>query len=211
MYARRFLISTRLFFAAITTVAIAWQFVYGVLYQPTFNYVNFFSFFTILSNVFVTIVFVVSALRLARGYKKLRPADDILRGASVLYMIVTGIVYTLLLSGKDVGLTLPLVNLQLHFIMPLVVVFDWLYQPFAHKLQTRQTLWWMVFPAAYLVYSLLRGAAVGWYPYPFLNPALAGGYIGVALYCGGILLLLFIMSFVLLKLGDMVKLRRHVT
>ncbi len=27
------------------------------------------------------------------------------------------------------------------------------------------------FPIVYLIYLLTRGAVVGWYPYPFLNPA----------------------------------------
>lgn len=44
-----------------------------------------------------------------------------------------------------------------------------------------------VFPLAYVVYSLARGASIGWYPYPFLNPAIVGGYGGVALYVVGII------------------------
>ncbi|HWZ84284.1 MAG TPA: Pr6Pr family membrane protein [Terriglobales bacterium] len=33
---------------------------------------------------------------------------------------------------------------------------------------------WLVFPAAYCGYSLVRGALVGWYLYPFLDPRLSG-------------------------------------
>ncbi len=60
----------------------------------------------------------------------------------------------------------------------------------------------------YLVYTLARGPIVGWYPYPFLDPAHAGGYVGVALYCVGILGGLFAVSFLLMKLGN--ALRRRV-
>lgn len=207
MNKRQFLIGARLFFAALNIAAILTQLLYSSQYALSFNIVNFFSFFTILANVFVSIVFVVSALYLAQG-RRPSPADDVLRGASVLYMVVTGIVYALLLSGIDVDLSLPWVNLQLHYIMPIVVILDWLYQPQLSKLTVRRTVPWLIFPAIYLVYSLVRGPIVGWYPYPFLNPDTAGGYGGVALYCLGILITLFVASFLLMKLGN--TLRRHV-
>jgi hypothetical protein len=41
---------------------------------------------------------------------------------------------------------------------------------------------WLAFPLAYLGYSLVRGLAVDWYPYPFLDPDESGGYAGVAGY-----------------------------
>ena len=40
----------------------------------------------------------------------------------------------------------------------------------------------MLFPALYVPYSLIRGALVGWYPYPFLD-ADAQGYGSVAVTC----------------------------
>ena len=207
MNKRQFLIGARLFFAALNIAAILTQLLYSSQYALSFDIVNFFSFFTILSNVFVSIVFVVSALYLAQG-RRPSPTDDILRGASVLYMAITGVVYALLLSGIDVDLSLPWVNLQLHYIMPIVVVLDWLYQPQLSKLDVRRIVPWLLFPAFYLVYTLVRGPIVNWYPYPFLDPAHVGGYGGVALYGAGILVVLFVVSFLLMKLGN--ALRRHV-
>jgi len=208
MNKRRFLIGARFLLAGLNSTAIVWQLVYGVLYQSNFSYLNFFSFFTILSNVFVTVVFIISAFRLERNYKPTL-TDDVLRGASVLYMIVTGVIYTVLLADQDVGLTLPFVNAQLHFIMPVAVVFDWLYQPFLHKLKTRQILSWLIFPLVYLLYSMVRGASTGWYPYPFLNPDIVGGYVGVVLYSAGVLGVLIAASLMLMKLGNYLKLDRN--
>jgi hypothetical protein len=204
MNKRMFLIGARLFFAALNIAAIAAQLIYSSQYSLTFSLVNFFSFFTILSNVFVSVVFVLSALYLATG-RKPSPVDDVLRGASVLYMAVTGIVYALLLSGIDVDLSLPWVNLQLHYIMPIVVVVDWLYQPQRTKLTVKKIVPWLFFPALYLIYTLVRGPFVNWYPYPFLDPAQAGGYGGVAVYSLGILVVLFIVGYLLMKLGNMLK------
>ncbi|MDQ3057292.1 MAG: Pr6Pr family membrane protein, partial [Pseudomonadota bacterium] len=59
-----------------------------------------------------------------------------------------------------------------------------------------------VFPATYLVYTLLRGMTTGWYPYPFLNPATAGGYTGVAMYSLGIFVAFLVVGFALLAVGN---------
>jgi len=65
----------------------------------------------------------------------------------------------------------------------------------------------MVFPLAYLVYSLVRGPIVGWYPYPFLDPGKVGGYPGVALYAVGITLGFFLFVWLIVALGQRVRLR----
>ena len=48
---------------------------------------------------------------------------------------------------------------------------------------------WLVFPAAYLIYSLIRGPATEWHPYPFLDPRSAGGYGRVAAYSALVLVI----------------------
>ena len=207
MNKRLFLIGTRLFFAALNVTAIAAQLIYSSQYTISFSLINFFSFFTILSNVFATVVFVISAYYVAVG-RKPSATDDILRGASVLYMVITGVVYAVLLAGVDVDLTLPWVNLQLHYIMPIVVLADWLHQPQRTRLTIKSITPWLLFPALYLLYTLIRGPLVGWYPYPFLDPGKVGGYGGVALYSLGILAGLFGASWLLVKLGNALK--RHV-
>lgn len=55
----------------------------------------------------------------------------------------------------------------------------------------RRPLAWMVYPLAFLVYSWIRGAITGWYPYDFLNPTLPGGW-GVVLVTAGIVLVAFL-------------------
>jgi hypothetical protein len=103
---------------------------------------------------------------------------------------------------------LPWVNIVLHYIMPIVIVVDWLYQPPNTKLVFKQTWLWLIFPAMYLVYSVIRGAIVGFYAYPFFNPAKSGGYGGVALYCLAIAITFFFFSWLLMTLGN--KLKRNV-
>lgn len=203
MRKRAIVIGIRLVFGLLTLTAITIQYVHlanlGVL-DP----VNYFSYFTNLSNIFVSVVFVISALYLIK-HRQPSVLDDIVRGASVLYMAITGVVYGLLLSDIDVGGLLPWVNVQLHYIMPLVVILDWLYQPQLSKLRLKQTLLWLIFPFVFLVYSLIRGAVIGWYAYPFLDPNKVGGYGGVLGYCIGILVGFLVFSWLLMRLGNMLK------
>jgi hypothetical protein len=191
------------FFGLLTLLAVTVQAI-SLNQKGVFNPVNFLSYFTNLSNIFVAVVFLISTIYLLRS-RKPSPRDDIIRGASVLYMAVTGVVYATLLSKYELGLTLQWVNLVLHYIMPLVVVLDWLYRPQQTKLVLRQTMWWLIFPALYLAYSLIRGPIVHWYPYPFLNPNHVAGYGGVALFCVGILAILFVFSWLLMKVGNSLR------
>ena len=149
--------------------------------RGSLNPANFFSFFTVESNLVAVVILILSALALAYGKQGKRMA--ILRGANTLNMIVVGIVFTLLLSGLDVQLTaVPWDNIVLHYIIPVVVALDWFIDPPKVYIAFKQALVWMVFPIAYLLYSLIRGHFVDWYPYPFLNPT-KNGYSKVALTC----------------------------
>ena len=48
------------------------------------------------------------------------------RGAATLYMAITGMIFSLLLSGADVQTPIPWVNSTLHYVFPLFIVIDWL-------------------------------------------------------------------------------------
>lgn len=141
---------------------------------------NFFSYFTILSNIAGIVVLLAGGVLGLRG----RPGvPDGIRGAVTLYMAVTGLVYALLLSNEDVPLQIPWVNAVVHGIMPLVFVADWLVAPPLRRVAYRTALSWLAFPLLYLVYTLSRGAITDWYPYPFLDPTRPGGYGRVSGAC----------------------------
>ena len=55
-----------------------------------------------------------------------------------------------------------------------MIVLDWLLSPGRPALPWTALRIALVFPVAWLVYTLLRGAATEIYPYPFLDPATAG-------------------------------------
>ncbi len=89
---------------------------------------NFFSFFTIQSNLFAAVVLIVVAARAAAPRS---PRLDVIRGAATLYLLITGVVFALLLSNipEDLQLTLPWVDTVLHQVAPILIVLDWLVDP----------------------------------------------------------------------------------
>ena len=204
------LIAWRASFGTLALTAIGVQL--GIHMRMGYSGINFFSYFTNLSNLLAAFVFIwLASLGIRRatpaavqiaGYSPTSPDPAVfLRAMSVANMTVVGVVFAVLLRDADLGSLLPWINFVLHYVMPVVVVVDWLLAPPAFRFTLRHMLTCLVFPLAYLVYVLVRGAAVGWYPYPFLNPANTGGYGGVAAYVAGIVLVFFVATWGLLTLG----------
>ncbi len=149
-------------------VAIVAQFV-EARNSPIFTPTNFFSYFTVLSNIGAMVVLGSLALRPALVD---REPFVIFRGAVTVYMAITGIVYNLLLApaGADVSTQLAWVNSIVHVVGPVVVVVDWFLDRSSIRPTLGQAATWLIFPAVWLVYTMVRGPMADWYPYPFLNP-----------------------------------------
>jgi hypothetical protein len=184
----------RLLLALVIVAAIGQQLVLHV--GASYSVLNFFSYFTNLSNLFAAFMLLLCVL--ARSSE----SQDIARYVSAVNMAIVGLVFTVLLRNVDLGGLLPWVNFVLHYVMPVAVVLDWLLAPPASKLNARHALIALVFPAVYLLYVIARGANTGWYPYPFLNPANVGGYGVVAAYSLGIAIVFLITSWLLLVVGN---------
>jgi hypothetical protein len=194
-------------FALLTLAAIAYQYSVGER-RVDFVPANFFSFFTIQSNLIAAGVFLYLAVR-PQTDDESSEGMDLLRGAAVAFMTTTYIVYGLLLSGYEDALQTsePWVNTVLHKLFPIVVVIDWLIDRPSARVPFRRALVWAVYPVLYLVYSLIRGPRVDWYPYPFLDPNLAGGYAGVAATSAGIAIGFVIIAWLIVTLGRRVRIR----
>jgi hypothetical protein len=152
---------------------------YDVAAGPGVSDADYFSYFTVLSNLFAATMLLHGALHSARERSRM---VELLRGAAVVYILTTGIVYLLLLSGHAPAY--PWVNAILHYLMPVAVTLDWLLDPpRVHLDQARTVVPWMVFPLLYVLYTMARGVIVGWYPYFFVNPHRGGGYLLVVGDC----------------------------
>ena len=156
-----------------------------------FGITNFFSFFTIDSNVGTIVVLLIGA-----GFAFARKVDPhwytVFRVIVVTYMAVTGVVYNLLLRGVELpqGTTVEWSNEVLHVVACAYIVLDWFIAPGRTPLQWKTLRAIAIFPLVWVVYTMIRAPFTvsdnhgkAFYPYPFLNPALAPeGWFSVAFY-----------------------------
>jgi hypothetical protein len=137
-----------------------------------FAIVNFFSYFTVQSMILAVVVLGLAAAN------ALRATDDPLwldtaRLISTTYVLVSGIVFGfILIAGAKRGIPVwaPWSSLLLHFWIPAFALLDWLIAP-GRNVPWRTIRWVLVFPVAWVIYTMIRGASVYWYPYFFLDPA----------------------------------------
>lgn len=164
--------------------------------RGTFAAANFFSYFTVESNLLISIVLLVSAAMLVSGRSITSLA--MYRGATTLYMLVTGIGFTVLLSGLESTqfTAIPWDNTVLHYLVPIGAAIDWLIDPPAVAISSRKAMIWLLFPLAYVTYSSIRGPIVDWYPYPFLDPD-ENGVLAVVIVSIGIAILAALLSLAL--------------
>ena len=150
-------------------VLTAWTAIVFQAYLTTGSFGNLFSYFTILTNlliaVSVTAILIFPGTSVGRFFK-----NPSVQTAIALYIFIVALVYNTVLRGI---ITLNGWNLftdtLLHVIVPILYIIYWFVFLEKGTLQYKQCLNWLIFPFAYLVYSLIRGAVYNWYPYPFLN------------------------------------------
>ncbi|MFE5814085.1 Pr6Pr family membrane protein [Streptomyces sp. NPDC056479] len=144
------------------------------------------SHFAIQSNILLAVVFALSA-RLA--WTARRPLPSTLTGATLLYAMITGLVYHLILAHEGSSYALPgvltgtatdptgwhaITNHVLHTATPVAALLDWLLLTPSGHLHLRQATTWLLYPLAYLAFTLTRGelllpGAPARYLYPFLD------------------------------------------
>ena len=158
--------------------------------------IRFFSFFTILTNVLVTAYFLVRALgpasRLGRWVQ--RPEVGT---ALTVYILVVGVVYQTVLRGVvPVAGWGRVADDIIHGLVPLYMLGYWLGFVSRSEVRLRTVPYWLLYPAVYLVYTLLRGPGAKFYPYPFVDVATLG-YPRVLLNSALVLLVLLVLSVLL--------------
>ncbi|WP_306365053.1 Pr6Pr family membrane protein [Nocardia sp. CC227C] len=145
---------------------------FGLIWIPAQNLgvadwsiANYFSYFTIQSNVIGVLALLVGGLLDPRSHRW-----QLFRGAATLYLVITGVVYAVLLANIDVMLQDKWLNDLMHRLLPIVILVDWLLVPSRLTVGARLVGVWLVYPVLYGVYTLVRGPIVDWYPYPFIDP-----------------------------------------
>jgi hypothetical protein len=132
---------------------------------------NTFAFFTIQSNLIAGGTALLLAVRLDRPSTVFRT----FRLIGLVAITVTGVVYHVALASLfDLDGLHQLGNQLVHTVVPLLTVLGWLI--FGPRGYTSRRVAWLslLFPACWLVFTLIRGAVIHWYPYPFIDVSAIG-------------------------------------
>lgn len=131
---------------------------------------RFLIYFTILSNLFVAVslTVVIIAASSPAGRFFLKPAT--IAGIGV-YIFIVGLVYNIALRNiwNPIGRA-RLADELLHVAVPLLYLLYWVIFASKKGLQWKHVFYWLLFPALYIAYALIRGSIEGFYPYYFINP-----------------------------------------
>ncbi len=163
----------RILLALSAYAAVGWDISHQLLLSGV-DPVDALSYFTMLTNLFGATVLLWCAVPVGSLRR------DRFRGAAVVYLVVTGVVFaTLMGGGQGLEHVNPWSNAVLHQIMPVALLLDWLINPPAERIPARRALWWLAFPVLYVAWTLVRGQLVDWYPYLFLDPRGPDGFAPV--------------------------------
>ena len=150
---------------------------------------RFFAYFTIQSNLLVAI----ASTALAREPELDRPTWRVVRLAGMVGITVTGLVHFFLLR--------PLLDLDgadwmadklLHMVVPVLALAAWAWVGPRPRFTWREAAYALVWPLAWLAWTLVVGRVDGWVPYPFLD-ASEEGWGSVMVVSVGIMVLFLVL------------------
>jgi hypothetical protein len=118
--------------------------------------------FTIQSSILLTLVMTVSA---RRAWTAHRPLSSALTGATLLYVVIGALVHHLLVTNTSSPFATPspptgwhaITDQLLHTAIPIAALVNLLLLTASGHLHLRQAAPWLLYPLAYLAFSLARG------------------------------------------------------
>ncbi|SJZ39727.1 hypothetical protein SAMN04488128_10138 [Chitinophaga eiseniae] len=128
--------------------------------------IRYFSYFTILTNLLVAVSNTVLWLYPASRFFSRAGTQT----ALTVYILIVGIIYNAVLRWlwQPQGLQRAVDEL-LHSVIPVMSLLYWILFTARRRLEWKQCWPWLLYPLVYFVYVLVRGAAAGFYPYPFID------------------------------------------
>lgn len=136
---------------------------------PWFGTLRYFSFFTILGNLAAALAAAAAWHGGSTSWQRFFRRARVQGGAALCIAIVCAIYHVLLASTWSPQGLQRVADLGLHYIVPALYVFWWVAWVPHGRLRWSDPLRVLAFPAAFLGWTLLRGAWLHEYPYPFVD------------------------------------------
>jgi hypothetical protein len=136
--------------------------------------VQTFCFFTMTTNTLVAIYLAVVVFAPSSRYGQFFLRASV-TAAVAKYIIFVSIIHTLLLRVNENPEGWHWVtNNTLHLLVPVLFVIYWLGFAPPERIPYRATVLCLIYPVTYFAFTLIRGALLGTYPYPFIDVNLHG-------------------------------------
>ncbi|MEY4418097.1 MAG: hypothetical protein RIQ88_535 [Actinomycetota bacterium] len=201
--------SIRLVMALALFGSVYWQ-VSDRISHNVFRPGEYFSYFTITSCLLSGVVLVLAALN---AFKNVPEGKwlSIARLTMACSMVIVGVIYNALLANadpdpRDIGYDWPVIpNLIMHTYMPIIIFLEWLLTNTQFRVKLRQSFWVLVYPLAWLGFSIIRGLVTGWWPYWFIDPQYG---IGTQLTWIGVISAFFVVLAIVLS-SSSIKTKLH--
>ncbi|MFJ5557918.1 Pr6Pr family membrane protein [Streptomyces sp. NPDC093250] len=138
------------------------------------------SYFAIQSAVLLAVVMLTSA---RRAWLARHPLPGAVTGATLLYVTMAALAHHVLLADTTPRLAMadgpagpawlePLAAHTLHTVLPVAALLDWLLLSPPARTHLRQAATWLLYPLAYLAFTLARGELLPGSPIRYLYPFL---------------------------------------
>lgn len=142
--------------------------------DPINRTINFFSYFTILTNIIAALAMTAPLLAPNSSVGRFFDKPGV-RTAIATYIIVVCVTYHLLLRDlwDPQGLQM-IADYALHYGTPVLFVLDWLLFVPKRDVAWSSAFKALIFPLLYLGWTLYHGSWSGFYPYPFVDVSALG-------------------------------------
>ena len=165
------LLSYRIIALSVALFGIGYRFIDTFVRNGFLPSLNLLGYFTIQSGLMIIAMFIVLIVNQLKG----NPENHIkpgLRGAVLLYALVTSIIFLTMLNDKvDMSGFSYIVLYVNHFLTALLLGIDHLFTLPAGSYQWKHVPHWLIYPMSYLAFTLIESAIAGRYRYFFLNYA----------------------------------------
>src|SRR5580698_3123048 len=162
--------------------------------------VSYLGYFTILTNLLVCIALTLPLAAPASAAGRFFSRSDVTAGIATSIVFVS-LAYHLLLRNvwNPQGVHL-VADVLLHYVMPALFLIYWWFNFPKGALRWIHPLYWGLYPTAYMIYVLIRGAILSSYPYRFIDP-LAIGYERTMINAVGLLFVFIVLGLIMVSLG----------
>jgi len=143
---------------------------FGLVMRFIYNDLSVLAYFTIQSNLFIWAWWLLK-VTYGRNNQELLIFHPGFKGALLLYILTTGILYQVLLAGTiEETSVIKSILLQInHGITPIAFLIDWIFFTPRKVIVPKYLFLWLIYPAFYLLISILYGVGNGVYLYYFLD------------------------------------------